>query len=280
MCLRGKRGKHRRRRMALQRPLPDGAAGRRRGVQHPREHDVHLRDDHVPLRARPVLLQLTTSLTPGLLACAPLHAPAPSASLATTAGQTTASHDLAGPDCSSPGPTVDATPLGFGTGGRKPPLGRQRYDLRVRNPSGYPLWLVLEGYGDFPAIVATVSVERNRTEPSVFVWSLEGFTPAGEASRLRAVYVAPDTDVLLRDVVVQAFGPPATLPVRFVDTMTIGRRWAQEWLGHDAKLPPRGEVALTDRWESVIRREPEARERVDAEVHVLCVQRIGTGGPR
>jgi hypothetical protein len=194
---------------------------------------------------------------------------------------------LDGPACHAPGPTVEATPRGFGTQGRKPPAGSQRYDLRVRNPSAYHVWLVLEGYGDFPAALTSLTVERNRTEPSIYVWSLDALSApqdpgarVGSASNLRAFYVAPDTDVLLRNVVVQTVGPPETLPVRFVDTMYIAGRWAQDWLGHDATLPPRGDVPLTDEWERVMLREPDSRECLNTEPHVLCVQDLGTGGRR
>jgi hypothetical protein len=188
--------------------------------------------------------------------------------------------------CDPTGPGVDAIPVGFAFGGRKPPAGYQSYDLHIRNPSPGKVWLLIQGDGAFPAATSSVTVERNRTEPAIFRWSFDGYSPpireAGlamadmTAGEFRAFYVAPNADVTLRGVVIDTVGPPATVRIRFVDTMYIAGRWAQEWLGHDATIPLRGDVTLNREWERVIRREDEHPECAVAEVHVLCVEDIGT----
>jgi hypothetical protein len=170
---------------------------------------------------------------------------------------------------------VDAAPLGFDFGGHKPPAGYQRYDLHIRNPSTKPLWLVIDAYGAFPDSISSVRLERNlakrdQATESIFLWSV-----SGSSSALQAFYVAPFSDVTLHEVEIETTGPPATIPIRFVDRLELGGRWAQDWLGHDRTLPLRGEVTLERQWEPVIRREQHSKA-VIVDVHVLCVQLIAT----
>jgi hypothetical protein len=187
-----------------------------------------------------------------------------------------------GPECQSPGPTVDATPVHFSFCGRKPPMGCQVYDLHIRN-QGSDAWLFVDGSGTFPLMTSTLVVDRNLSEPSVYRWSFEGQSAVLPAKmddisfgEFTAFYVGRGSDVTIKDVMIPMSGKDPTASLRFVDRLLIERRWATDWLGHDATLPLKGEATLERDWERVIHREVGYPERAVAELHVLCVQRVPT----
>jgi hypothetical protein len=239
---------------------------------------------------------VASGMLAGLLANACAHAPpeTPRARLCArtddrtprTARADAASYEMDSPTCSMLGPSVDATPVSFFFGGRKPPVGYQQYDFRIRNPTGISLWLVLERDGEFPSMTSVVTLERSRTaRPSIYRWSIEGYTRSYDekgtgsvesASWLRALYVDAHADVTLRGVLIETTGPPVTISVQFVDEIAIEGQSATDWLGSDARLPARGDIPVDSGWEGVIRRELERPACVWTHVHILCVQPIPT----
>jgi hypothetical protein len=189
--------------------------------------------------------------------------------------------DADGPECRAPGPTVEATPVGFSFCGRKPPLGCQVYDLHIRSEG--PAWLLLEGFGTFPLMTSKLVVDRNVSEPSIYRWSFEGLSAALPAKtddvrfgEFRAFYVGAGSNVTIKDVVIAMNARSATASLRFVDQLVIERRPATDWLGHYATLPRQGEATLQGDWERVVGREVGYPDHALAQLHVLCVQQIPT----
>ncbi len=210
--------------------------------------------------------------------------PSGPSSVAVTAGapRPDASLDEDGPQCQSPGPTVEAMPVSFSFCGRKPPMGCQVYDLRIRN-QGANAWLVVDGAGTFPLMTSKLVVDRNMSEPSIYRWSFEGqstLLPANISDvsfgEFTAFYVGTGSDVTIKNVMIPMSGQSPTAPLRFVDRLLIEQRWATDWLGHDVTLPLKGEATLERDWERVIGREVGYPQRAVADIHVLCVQRVPT----
>jgi hypothetical protein len=151
----------------------------------------------------------------------------------------------------------------------------------VHNPTPGHLWLLLNAHGTFPATTLRLSVLRNKIETSVYLWSFAGFAklPGGEAnSDFEALYIAPQADVTLRGLSVEAVGPTPKVTFRFVDTLLIGGRWAEDWLGHANTLGPTGDIKLDHDWEPVIQRVEEAPYCTETEMQVVCEQSYDVQG--
>jgi hypothetical protein len=184
--------------------------------------------------------------------------------------------------CSASGPTAEATHVMLFAHDGKPGLAHAHFDLHIRNPTPGHLWLLLNAHGTFPASTLRMSVLRNKIETSVYLWSFAGFAKlnGGEVSSdFEALYIAPNADVTLHGLSVEALGPTPKVNLRFVDTLYIGGRWAEEWLGHANTLGPTGDIKLDHDWEPVIQRVEEAPYCTETEMQVVCAQSFDVAAP-
>jgi hypothetical protein len=168
-----------------------------------------------------------------------------------------------------------------------------RFDLHIRNPLRNSVWLLLRGYGEFPASMKQVTVSRSAIADSVYRWELDGSTyhhtyhdiEDVHASHFEALYIGLNADVTIHGLVVESWSPEPVVTLRFVDRIYVGRLSAPDWLGHDnafGSYGSKGDVTLPapyGSWEPVIHRTEDSPDCTQTELRVVCTETFGLPPP-
>jgi len=150
---------------------------------------------------------------------------------------TSESSAIIGPECTATGPTVDVAITSIHQG--KPPHWTFTADLRVRNPSTVPVWLLWDvGDGDaFPSIASSVVLTRIGRRS--LVWSF-----AGDGS-FQAVRIPGGSSLVVRDAETSTSERDRLPAPVFARRISIDGQPAEQWLGRPGLLQRRAISAST-----------------------------------
>jgi hypothetical protein len=178
---------------------------------------------------------------------------------------------IIGPECPAVGPTVDATITLFQKG--KPPHLTFAADLRVRNPSTAPVWLLYDvGDSDtFPSMVTSVALARKAPGHKSLGWSFGG------DGAFQAVRIPGGASLLLRDTEFSTFERDRPAALVFASQISIDGQPAEEWFGRPGLLPATGDISLspgTPDWNTEHEWHGESLNAPALRVDVRCVSHV------
>jgi hypothetical protein len=166
---------------------------------------------------------------------------------------------------------VEATITSFHKG--KPPHLTFVADLRVRNPSAAPVWLLYDvGDSDtFPSIVTSVVLSRKSPGHQSLGWSF-----AGDGA-FQAVRIPGGSSLALRGAELSTFERDRPVALVFASQITIDGQPAETWFGRPGLLPTIGEVSISSEPQDNDTEHEWNGESLNApalRVDVLCVSHL------
>jgi hypothetical protein len=176
-----------------------------------------------------------------------------------------------GPPCGPDGPTLELKAVETSPG--KPPhVNALVQEVRVRNPSATPVWLLYDLGSGIPSVINTVTVSRTSPAPGALVWTF-----AGDGG-FEAVRLSPRADIVLRALEVDSYATKDRFVLAFATSVTIGDRPAESWAGRAGLSPASGDFTLTDLTTEFERKLDDLAEAPLA-ARILCMKRFDANDP-